>query len=111
VKVPFPAITLETLCARICLNRTTPKSGYRSCSDNFSLLADIDIDHPIVLSPESRSSPARGRYLNVETVIAPSNSELEILSLSVGKVPVPTWTDPHPEFSAVIFLNEPLVDL
>jgi hypothetical protein len=32
-----------------------------------------------------------GRYLNVETVIAPSNSELEILSLSVGNVPVPTW--------------------
>jgi hypothetical protein len=32
-----------------------------------------------------------GRYVNVEAVIAPSDSELEISSLSVGNIPVPTW--------------------
>jgi hypothetical protein len=32
-----------------------------------------------------------GRYVNVEAVIAPSDSGLEISSLSVGNIPVPTW--------------------
>ena len=32
-----------------------------------------------------------GRYVNIEAVIAPSDSELEISSLSVGNIPVPTW--------------------
>ena len=32
-----------------------------------------------------------GRYVNVEAVIAPSDSELEISSLSVGNIPIPAW--------------------
>jgi hypothetical protein len=32
-----------------------------------------------------------GRYVNVEALIAASNSELEFSSLSVGNIPVPTW--------------------
>lgn len=32
-----------------------------------------------------------GRYLNVEAVVAPSDSELVVSKLSIGDIPVPTW--------------------
>ncbi|MCE9523881.1 MAG: hypothetical protein K8S25_15800 [Alphaproteobacteria bacterium] len=32
-----------------------------------------------------------GRYINIEAVVAPSDSELEISSLSIGNLPIPAW--------------------
>jgi hypothetical protein len=32
-----------------------------------------------------------GRYVNVEAVVAPSDSELVVSKLSIGDIPIPTW--------------------
>src|SRR5205814_940406 len=45
-------------CRRGSFHRREDEGGYRSCSENFSVDVLGMSTHPIVLSPESRSSPA-----------------------------------------------------